>query len=118
MKKKGAGRYSKRVTFQRLKTDSVVNAAGHIDETSTENWESYCSRWAAVSYARGSEISIGDQQSGRRNPIFRVRHDSITSDLTTSMRLIMDRRTFSISEPPIVIDEDNREVEFIAVEIA
>lgn len=116
--RRGAGEFDVRVTINRLKADATVNAAGHIDESSASNWETYATRWCQVVYQKGDEVIAGDQLIAHRFPVLRFVSDSSTRSFTTGMRAVLgDGRTFSFAEPPRDVKERRGEVEVACVEV-
>jgi len=113
----GAGQFNQLVTVQQLKSTITEDAAGHIDETDTANWETYCERWAKLITRGSREFLVGDQQAATANPSVRMRSDSKTREITTAMRLLVKGRVCSISEPPQDVGEEREFVEFGYVEV-
>lgn len=109
-----ASEYRTRVVIERLKSSATVNAAGHIDETDSDNWEEYITRWANITYGKGSERLVGDQQNATQLADVELRSDSGTRAITTAMRMRLSGsgEVFNIAEPPVDIDGRRVSVRF------
>lgn len=107
-----AGRFSTRVTIQRLKATTSINAAGHIDESDSTNWETFCQRWVAVRWQTAAERLVGDQAVSQVAGVMETRSDSKSREITTDMRVRYGGAIYSIAGPPVDVDEANRIVQF------
>jgi hypothetical protein len=108
------GQRRTRVTFQRLKSGLTQDAAGHINEKTESNWETYCERQAKVDYSGGSESVVGDQVVAVTNWVLTVPRDSKTQAADMRMRVRWTNgsvtHTCGITEPPFDANQGNREV--------
>lgn len=105
-----AGRYNTRVTIERLKSSATVDASGHVNEADDANWEKYADRWCSIRYNAGAEKLIGDGAQSSGVGAYLFRYDTLTRDITSSMRLKIGTQVVSVTGPARVIDEANREV--------
>lgn len=112
-----AAKYRTRVTIERLKSSATIDASGHVNEADDDNWEKYAERWCSIRYNSGAEKLIGDgaQSSGVGAYVFR--YDTLTSGITSDMRLRLGTRIISVTGPARVVDEGNREVLVVGTEI-
>lgn len=112
-----AGKYNRRITVQRLTSSATVDAAGQINETTTGNWETFYPCWARIEYRAGRESLTGDQLTANDSAMVFVRSCERSRAITQAMRFTMQGRVFSISQPPVDVDEGRKEVRFPAVEV-
>lgn len=102
---------------QRLKAAATVNAAGHIVEPTSGNWENYCTRWFQMESISARESLTGDQQTANITTILRTRYDSVSAGIDTKMQVKIGSRTFNIAKPPVDIDNRHLVVEFPVIEV-
>ncbi len=100
-----------------MKSSLAIDAAGHIVETDTDNWETYAKRWCAVAYRQGGEPQVGDQRVARRYPVLTFMADSVTRAMQPGERIVLGTRVFSFDEPPRDVKERHGEVEVACVEV-
>lgn len=115
MKKPTAGKYNKRVVVQRLKSTATVNAAGHIDESDDDSWETYCERWCKITHAKTPEQQVGGQQVSYDSAEFVLRYDTTVSAIDATMRVRVGDKIYSVATAPVDIEGDSKEVVFRAV---
>lgn len=117
MPARGAGHYNRRIIVQRLTSTATVDAAGHVNETTSGNWGAFYSCWARIEYRGGRESLTGDQLTANDSAMVFVRSCEKSRAITQSMRFTLQGRVFSISQPPVDVDERRVEVRFPAVEV-
>ena len=111
-----AGKLIKRVEVQRL--SASVNSAGQLDETTAANWVTFAQRWCELLTRGSREFFRGVEVAADVTHQVTMRSDPESRDFTPKQRLKMGRRVFSISSPPLDVDEQAEMVRFAAVEVA
>lgn len=115
MKKPTAGKYNKRIIVQRTKSSLVVNAAGHLEESDSDSWETYCERWCKMTHAKTPEQQVGGQQVSYDSAEFVLRYDTTVSAIDATMRVVVADKVYSVATAPVDIEGDSKEVVFRAV---
>lgn len=112
-----AGRFRKRARLMRIKSGATVNAAGHIVESTSSEWEVFGTRWVAVESRSARESLTGDQLTQTATHLLTFRSDDVTRALTTQQRCKIGDRVFNFAEPPLDVDERRMLVEVPAIEV-
>ena len=111
-----SNKLANRVEVQKL--SATVNAAGQIDETTSSNWVTFAQRWCELITRGSREFFRGVEVAADITHQVTMRSDPESKDFTTKQRLKMGNRVFSISSPPLDVDEQQKMVRFAAVEVA
>ena len=117
VKRASAGSRRTLVTIQRLKSGLTQDLAGHINQKTEANWETYCKRWAKVEYSGGSESIVGDQLVANTSWVLTLPNDEAMRAATMGMRVKFDGHTCGITEPPFDADQNRREMMVKCVEV-
>lgn len=112
MKPQSAGVRRVLITIQRIKSSVSIGLSGHVDETDDANWETYWTCWSAWDTRPGTEALVGDQNQASRAVVVEVPYSSVANRIDTKMRVKKGSAVYSISEPPINVDQMNRTVRF------
>lgn len=108
---------NKRVDIWSLKSGLSPNAGGQIDETDTTKWRKVGSEWAQCKTTGSRETVIDNQVRQFASHEWTIRCTPRSRTYTTGMYLKMGSRQFFISEPPQIIDEQNRWIVFATTEV-
>lgn len=111
-----AGKLQHRVEVQRLTGN--VNAAGHLDETTAGNWQTFCSRWCELITRGSREFFRGVEVTADITHQVTMRADPESRGFTPKQRLKFGDRVLSIASPPVDVDEGGEMVRFQAIEVA
>jgi head-tail adaptor len=111
-----SGKLANRVEVQKL--SATVNAAGQLDETTASNWVTIAQRWCELITRGSREFFRGVEVAADVTHQVTMRSDPESRDFTPKQRLRMGNRVFSISTPPMDVDEQAEMVRFAAVEVA
>ena len=111
-----AGKLVNRVEVQKL--SASVNAAGQLDETTSSNWVTIANRWCELLTRRSREFFRGVEVAADVTHQVTMRSDPESRAFTPKQRLKMGSRLFSISSPPLDVDEQQEMVRCAAVEVA
>lgn len=85
-----------RVVIEKVKASPTRDAQEEYNPTSSSNWETLATRWAAFKTRGGSERFASDMiQAGQTHRVY-VRYDATTATVTPAMRLNMNSRIFNI----------------------
>lgn len=114
MKRASAGSRRTLVTIQRLKSGLTQDLAGHINEKTESNWETYGKWWCKAEYSGGSESIVGDQVVATTSWVLTGPSDSKLRAATMGMRVKWTNggvsHTCGITEPPFDSEQSNREM--------
>jgi head-tail adaptor len=110
-----SNKLANRVEVQKL--SASVNAGGHLDETTASNWVTIASRWCELLTRGSREFFRSVEVAADVTHQVTMRSDPESLALTTKQRLKMGSRIFSISSPPVDVDEQREMVRFAAVEV-
>jgi head-tail adaptor len=111
-----SGKLSNRVEVQRL--SASVNTAGQLDETTSANWVTFCSRWCELITRGSREFFRGSEVAADVTHQVTMRSDPQSRDFTPKQRLKFGDRILSISSPPLDVDEGSEMIRFAAIEVA
>lgn len=91
-----AGILRETVTIEKPKPTATADAHGHVDGTSDANWVEHCCHRAEVIGTGARETVSGDKVITLNSYRLRMRHDGLTREITTRMRVRWCDRTLHI----------------------
>lgn len=106
------------VTIQRLKSGLTQDAAGHIDQSVSTNWETYLRLKMKVEYGGGTETLVGDELQSANSWLLTGPSSTKSREIDTKMRAIFNGHTCGISEPPVDVEQMNREIQIRCIEVS
>jgi SPP1 family predicted phage head-tail adaptor len=86
------GKLDRRITFQQATQTRLSNGEA------MDTWSDYATRWAAISYAKGSDIVEGERLLSTGTVKFTVRYDS---RINKSMRIKYKHWFYNIVNNPV-----------------
>lgn len=116
MPKLPAGKLDRRVRVQKL--SASVDAAGHLDETSSSNWVTIGNRWCGIATRGSREFFRGVEVAAEITHQITMRADTESMRFTEKNRLVIGDRVLNISGPPQNVDEAGVVLRFAAVEVS
>lgn len=117
-----AGKRNQRVTVKRLRSLSVSDAGGHIDESDPDNWEIASNVgtagkiWVSMQPRGSREFFRGEQVAA--DITHQVQADYLDAkNVTQKMQFVVDGRRLNIAEPPRNLSENNHSLVFACIEV-
>jgi len=105
------------VIVKRLKTSSVPDASGHVDESDSTNWEIFTRQWCSVNPRGSREFFRREQVAADITHQVEMLFNSDSSRITEKMKIVFKGRTLNIAEPPRNIDENDHSLVFACIEV-
>lgn len=112
-----AGKLLRRGQLQRVKAAATIESGGHVDLSNDANWEFVQNRWVSIVPASSREFMVADQLNAQTTHQITMRHDTLSSSVTTDWRLKYNGKTYNISGPPTNRNMDNVLLDFPAIEV-
>lgn len=112
----------RRVSVRKLKSSLTLDASGHIDETSSDNWTEVGKHWCQFITKGSREFFRGEEVAAEITHQLTMRYSSSAAKYTTKMQIRMKTadlgmRTFNIAGPGRNLDEQDNWLVFPVTEI-
>ncbi len=106
------GRFTERITIERIKSDATLDPSGRVDRTAAASWEAFDGgdgeRWAIPHNQTGREIVQGQALHSETSHVFDVRWDSKTKTIDAEHRVRLGSTTYQILAAFEVTDDGER----------
>lgn len=106
-------RYQNSITVQKPNRSATPDAAGAVDLSVDDNWQSHCARKARVASVSGRELTTVGQTESIRTHVVEMWGDSSTRLIQEDYRVQFtdrDSRTRTLGIIAVVVSDDGRTV--------
>lgn len=112
-----AGKIRHKIVIERLNPNATPDAAGHIDETDSANWEAFWRPWANLIPRNSREFIGADRVQADITHQIEIRYSDKAYQVSSDMRVKYGNRRFNILSEPYDVDERRVAIRFDAKEI-